>query len=258
MYGNYDTETKSLMRDTLLGSLFLQFRTYGINRLLEFFDGDTPTSDIEMVTEKIKNSSGEEEDAYLVFETDTEAVMNGEKPAYRRVPKSEVNLEDIRSGKAVLARHPSSYHLIGGQVQTIIDVGASLFQLKDQEEFEKFLNSNPAYKANLALFMIDTFGMLLFALLVNMMYGEAMQGDYNEIDWFTKWSYNVAIGVAQDGPVWSVLSSVVGDGSPPMLGALQNYINNIGSVITGKKNFFYGVANTFGATRELAYLFDSR
>jgi hypothetical protein len=43
-----------------------------------------------------------------------------------------------------------------------------------------------------------------------------------------------------------------------MLGILQNYGNNIMSVITGKKNFLYAVANTFGATRELAYLFNAR
>jgi hypothetical protein len=46
MYGNYDKETKSLMTTTLLGSLFLQFRTYGINRVQQFLDGETDTSDI--------------------------------------------------------------------------------------------------------------------------------------------------------------------------------------------------------------------
>ena len=83
-----------------------------------------------------------------------------------------------------------------------------------------------------------------------------MSGDYDEIDWLTKWSYNVAIGVTQDGPVWQVVSSVIGDGAPPMIGILQSFGDNAWSVITGKRNLLYGLANTFGASRELAYLFN--
>lgn len=68
----------------------------------------------------------------------------------------------------------------------------------------------------------------------------------------------MAIGVTQDGPLWTVVNSVIGDGNPPMIGILQNYTNNIMSVLTGKENFMYGLVNTFGATRELAYLFHNK
>lgn len=258
MYGNYDKETKSLMADTLLGSLFLQFKTYGINRLQELLDTGTSTSMIFMTTEKIKNANGELEDAYLVFSNDADAVMRGDIPAWSLVPASEVTPEMLKEGRAVLARHASSYYNIGGQINTLIDIGASLFLYKNQDEFARMWNSNPQYKANVYLFMIDTFGMLLLAFIINMVYGNVMQGDYDEINWLTKWSYNVAMGVVQDGPVWSVVSSVASGGAPPMVSILQNYANNAWSVMTGKHNFLYGLSNTFGATRELAYLFDIR
>lgn len=195
---------------------------------------------------------------YMFQNPNKEAVLNGEQLAYITATEDEVTPDDIRSGKAVPFRRYTSTHIIGGQVQTLIDLGTTLFLFKNQKEFEEMWNSNPTYRANVYIFLMDTFGMLLLALIINMLYGEAMNGDYNEIDWFTQWSYNVAIGVTQDGPLWSVISSVVGDGAPPMLGILQNYVNNIGSVISGKKNFFYGLANTFGATRELAYLFNAQ
>lgn len=256
MYGNYDQETKSLMTAKLLGSLFLQFRTYGINRLQQFLDGYTDTSDIRMVQQKIKNANNELEDAFIVFSSDND-MLNGTDPFAQLKPRSEVDLEDIKSGKAVEYRMPESY-TTAGFIQSTIDTGVTLFVYRNQEEFEKMWKDNPMYRANLSIFMLDTFGMLLLAILINALYGESMQGDYNDIDWTTKWTYNVAMGVAQDGPIWSVLSSVAGDGAPPMLSALKNYANNAWSVITGKQNFLYGIANSIGATRELAYLFHSK
>ena len=258
MYGNYDDETKSLMRDQLLGSLFLQFRTYGINRLQEFFDGDTFTSDIHMEEVTVTDENGNKKKLYVVENPNKEAVQKGEEFALSIKTEDEISLSDIKEGKATLFRRPVSHHIIGGQVQTIVDLGATLFLFKNQEEFEKMWKENPTYRANVRLFFLDTLGMAILALIINALYGNLMQGDYNDIDWFTQWSYNVAIGITQDGPVWSVLSSIVGDGTPPMLGILQNYSNNIMSVITGKKNFLYALTNTFGATRELAYLFNAK
>lgn len=256
MYGNYDEETKSLMTKMLLGSLFLQFKTYGINRLQEFFDGETDTSDIYWITHKIKNKNGELEDAWIVFDRNS-TLLGGDGEFAKLVPESEVPLELIKSGAATKARTLSSFHINGGYVKQMIDLGASLFLYRNQEEFNKMWNENPTYKANLTIFMIDTLGMLLLAFLINLIYGEAMQGDYDSADWFTKWSYNVAIGVTQDGPVWSVLSSVVGDGTPPVLSVIQSWSNNVWSVVTGKQNLLYGVASSFGATRELAYIFSN-
>lgn len=256
MYGNYDTETKSLMTQMLLGSLFLQFRTYGINRLQEFFDGETDTSDLTRVQQKIKNNKGEYEDAYLWFNKNNSA-LGGNGPFVEVKPKSEVPLEAIQQGIAVPYTRTESFHINGGLIKQFIDLGVSLWVFDNQEEFNKMWNENPVYRANVKIFMLDTLGMLLLAALINWMYGEAMEGDYDEIDWFTKWSYNVMIGVTQDGPVWSVLSSVVGDGTPPLVSSLQNWSNSAMSIITGKKNFLYGLASTFGATRELAYLFNN-
>lgn len=255
LYGNYDEETKSLMRDTLLGSLFLQFRTYGLNRLKTFFDGDHFTSDIHMEDIIVLNDKGEKEAMYLVENPNKEAVAKGEELSHIAIPESQVSLNDIRDGRAVRARRPVSTHVAGGQVQMMFDMATTLFIFKNQEEFDKMWNTNPYYRANLKLFLMDCFGMLLLSFLINMWFDGALEGDYDEIDWFTRWAYNVAIGVTEDGPLVSVIASVIGDGSPPVLGVMQSFTNNLMSTITGKQNILYGLANTFGATRELAYLF---
>lgn len=255
MYGNYDEETKSLMTKKLLGSLFLQFKTYGINRLQMFFDGETDTSDIKRHPLKI-TKNGKTTNAYRRINKDNK-LQGGDNPLLSIVPEDEVTLEEIKSGEASLLTGLTSSHRSGGYIKKMIDLGCTLFLYRNQEEFEKLWKENPTYKADLTMFMIDTFGMLLLALLINYMYNNVLEEDYEETEWYTKWAYNVAIGVTQDGPVWSVLSSVVGDGTPPLLSALQNWSNNAWSVITGKKNFLEGVASTFGATRELAYLFQN-
>lgn len=255
LYGNYDSETKSLMTKQLLGSMFFQFRTYGLMRLREIFNTGGSTSDIRMIVDKIRNKNGELEDAYMVENDNTDAVERGQEFVMKIVPESEVSLEDIRNKKASRSRRPYGYYSPPGQVNTLLDLGASLFLHKNQKEFEQLWNNCPGYRANVMIFMIDTLGMLLLSILIQQLFGEAMSGDYNEVDWFTKWSYNVAIGVTQDGPVWQVVSSVIGDGAPPMLGVLQSFGDNAWGVITGKRNLLYGLANTFGASRELAYLF---
>ena len=259
MYGNYDTETQSLMRQRLLGSLFLQFRTYGISRAKEFFDGPHYTSDIHMENlQLINEETGELEDLYLVVNPDKEAVARGEQMAYIPKLKSEVNPDQIRSGEAVQVRVPVGTYISGGNIQNIYNALTTLWIFKNQEEFDEMWNKNPEYRASLYMVLIETFGMMLLAFIINAIYEGALQGDYDDIDWFTQWSYNVAIGITQDGPLWSVMQSIIGDGAPPMLGILKNFSNNITSVITGKKDFMYGLVNSIGATRELAYLFNTR
>ena len=258
LYGNYDPDTQSLMRQKLFGSLFLQFRTYGLSRAKQFFDGSHDTNDIHMENLQILNDKNELEDLYLVENPNKEAVMEGKEMAYVPTVKSKVTPEQIRSGKATAVRVPVGTHVSGGNVQNIINLMTTLWIYKNQDEFEEMWNNNPEYKASIYMMLIETFGMMLLAFLINSLYKGALQGDYEEIDWLTQWTYNVAIGVTQDGPIWSVIQSIIGDGAPPMLGILQNFTNNITSVITGKKDFMYGLVNSIGATRELAYLFNNR
>jgi hypothetical protein len=126
MYGNYDPETQSIMRNTLLGSLFLQFRTYGISRAKEFFDGAHFTSDIHMEPLKILNSNNELEDLYLVENPNKEAVLNGEEMAYVQKVKSEVTDEEIRSKKAIAVKVPVSHYISGGNVQNVFNALTTL------------------------------------------------------------------------------------------------------------------------------------
>ena len=56
--------------------------------------------------------------------------------------------------------------------------------------------------------------------------------------------------MTQDGPVWSLMGSIVGNGAPPSLTILKQYMTNAASVLTGDASLIYGFANSLGATKE--------
>jgi len=46
-----------------------------------------------------------------------------------------------------------------------------------------------------------------------------------------------------------LLDGIVGDGAPPSLSILKNYMGNAMSVLTGNSSLIYSLADSFGATR---------
>jgi hypothetical protein len=101
---------------------------------------------------------------------------------------------------------------------------------------------------------MDTFTSLLIYGFIRIVYPEEALENMNDQDWWTRWSYAVATGVASDGPIWSVFSSIWGGGQIPVVSGISRWMTSAWSVLNGDQ-FLPAMFNTFGATRELTSMF---
>ena len=71
---------------------------------------------------------------------------------------------------------------------------------------------------------------------------------------YVEYTDGVATGVASDGPIWSVFSSIWGGGQIPVVSGISRWTTSAWSVLNGDQ-FLPAMFNTFGATRELTSMF---
>ena len=103
----------------------------------------------------------------------------------------------------------------------------------------------------------DSLFAMLFSALLGVIYGEDTIDNMSEEEWFTRWSYGIASGIATDGPIWEVARGIYSDGTLPLLSSLKRYANTASSVLAGNTNIMSAITNTFGATKELSGYFDN-
>ena len=246
LYGNYDKNTKSLLQKSLLGSVFLQFKTYSLQQFLQ----NTRDTGYINITRQRHVTTQEGEKIYYVISTTPEEFQ--EYGVYRAVKESE--LEGINSDKIVPVIEFAGSG-VGGRVATDFELAKDI--LFDKDKFMENWKNNDVYKANLYISLIDNLAMLFVAMLLRLMYGEDTIKDIKSEDWWTRWSYTVLMGVAQDGPIDQVVSGLIGNGAPPSIAALQTFYRNAHEVITGESSAIYGFMNSFGATRQFSGMFNN-
>lgn len=245
LFGNYDEETKSVMMHTFLGSLFMQFKIYGYARLLRYIKSPGAVNVIINSPKKEINKEGKlEEVCMVVNESGTDAEIKF---------KSQVTDEEWESGRVRVIREKNGVYM-EGNFQTMFKAFAAIATM-DQAAFKRILE-NPVAKYNLLMILWDSLFAMLFSALLGVLYGEDTIEGMSEEDWFTRWSYGIASGIAKDGPIWEVARGVYSDGTLPMLSSLKRYANTASSVLAGNTNILSALTNTFGATRELSNFFD--
>lgn len=115
---------------------------------------------------------------------------------------------------------------------------------------------SPIFRKNILAAMLDIFTSLIIQGLIRIVYPEEALDAMTEQDWWTRWSYAVMTGVAQDGPIWEVFNSVWGGGEIPVVGGMARWFNSVWGVINGN-DFAPALLNSFGATRELTSMLDN-
>ena len=247
LYGNYDNESKSLMQRTLLGSMFFQFKTFGISRMMEWWKNGGAIN-IMLPHDMVDPTTKER-----IFERlSTEAEMMMGKPKITYILESEITEDDRKNNRVRPVREViGAYH--EGRVQTAF---AYLIAMSKPEELER-LWKDPFKRANAFNAIHDLWLWVLLAGLVRLLYGDEIIETMNEQDWWTRWTYAVVMGIAQDGPIWEIAKSLWSNGEIPMISALSKYISTGMSVINGNTYVWNGVLNTFGATREFSNLIDA-
>lgn len=242
LYGFFDSEDKSLLTATTLGSLFMQYKTFlsaKINQHLKHGGWENIWNYHQCV-----NSDGE-----LMFRRNaTEEEIKDGKGDYINLPESKVESDPHADEFVPIMLESGTY--TQGMIQSTGSFILELLNCRSQEDFNK-LWSDERRRGQFLNGIFDTLGLIIFAALVKLWYGEDAVNNKAEQDWWTQWSYGVLMGFAEDGPIGNVVSSAVGDGTPPALSSIQQWLTTCNSVLAGNKSVANGLVSTFGATREL-------
>ncbi len=243
LYGYFDQEDKSLMCATFLGSAFMQYKTWLSAKLNQHIKspGFVNIWQRHQVTDENGNK------LYIVAASEEE--LNQGYDPIRYVIESDPNLDRYIQEDRALPWIIEEGTFQQGMVQA---TGAFLADILtwDMESFRRHWE-DPITRGQLINGLFDTLGMLLFAGLVQLVFGEDVVNNREQQNWVTQWTYGVLMGFAQDGPIHQVLGSTVSDLNPPSLIALQRWAQTANSVLAGNKSLAQGMVETFGATREL-------
>ena len=243
LFGNFDDNKKALIQKSLLGSFFLQFKTFNLQQFMQAVRAKGYTNIIRyhfrvdtngdrIVKVDLSDATPEEKMEYgdHRYMTEKEAKEKG-------IPPEKITYVVDVVGGATSGKLTSS-------AEIIYDVMSG-----DQAAFNEKWNASDVYKANVKMALIDNLGLMIIAALIRLWFGEEKVNAMQEQAWWTRWSYAVLMGVAQDGPINQVVGGLLGNGTPPSIAILQSFFKNSYQVITGEKPVLYGVLNTFGATR---------
>lgn len=258
LYGAYDKDEQALVHQTLLGGAFFQFKTYGISRLMDWWKRATEIN-------IINNEQLRDEDGKLLYErlnTPEELAATGEFSTI--ITEDEVSNTDILADK-VRPLKTTVGGIDEGRMQSTWAVmalayksqyGSTEQERKEAEEILKTKLKSPMFRKNLIAAMLDMFTSLIIQGLIRIIYPEEALNAMSEQDWWTRWSYAIMTGVAQDGPIWEVFNSVWGGGEIPVVGGMARWFNSVWGVINGN-DFAPALLNSFGATREMTSLLNN-
>lgn len=242
IYGSYDPDTKALMQSQVLGSLFFQYKNYGLQMLAGWLSEPTHIASDRLV--QMTTADGKK--IYKLIHTADE-IANG-SPIAEFITEDELTNEMLRQQRAepYMCWEGDPFE---GKLNTQFTLISAA--IKGDEEWLNHLKNSPIARYNTFMTLWDSLVMLIIQGIIAMIYGKEKTKDIKNQDWWTRWTYTVFHGMATDGPLLQTLNSVIGDASMPMIGTLQTYYRNAMSLITGKKNAAYAFLNSFGATRTL-------
>lgn len=241
MYGAYTKDEQALVHQTLLGGAFFQFKTYGISRMMDWYR--SPSQIAIIINDFLRDENGEI--LYEVLNSNEEVEKTGEYS--KIIPDSKVSLEDKASNKAAPIRIQKGA-IDEGRVQTVYALAVAAATNDPDLDYRM---QDPATRANVLRAMLDILTSMMIMGFIKIVYPEEKLTNMNDQDWWTRWSYAVMTGVAQDGPIWEVFNSVWGGGEIPVVRGVSRWITSAMGVIHGN-DFLPALVNSFGATRELS------
>lgn len=251
LFGNFDKDTRATISRTLLGQMFMQFKTYGYASLLTHIKTAGAINVFERhIAQEINEKTGKLENICLVVNSPEEQQRTGQY--FREVFESEVTEEMWKSGN-VSYRMDTFGSPMEGKFQSWVAALAAVFHASDRDW--KDIIDDPTKRFNLLSALFELLFSSIFSLMINKIYGEETLTNLTDEDWWTRWSYNVFNGVATDGPVWYTMESMFSEGTVPMVPILKRYFDNTLALVEGRSNVLQTLTKTFGATTELSSYF---
>lgn len=241
MYGAYTKDEQALVHQTLLGGAFFQFKTYGISRLTDWYRQGGQIS--IFYNQVFLDEDGDE--IWEVLCTPEEVEETGQSS--KLVKAKDVTAFERASGRA----QPYKVQMAAVDEGRLQSSYALIVAAYTQDPDLQYRLKDPITRYNVFRALMDILSSLMIMGAIRLLYPEEVRITMNEQDWWTRWSHAVMTGVAQDGPIWEIFSSVWGGGQIPVVGGISRWITSAMGVIHGN-DFLPALANTFGATRELS------
>ena len=261
LYGHYDDESKSLMNDMLLGSMFLQYKTYTTSRVEQWamtpgiyntellqFDKD-PTGEQLYKVHKGLDEYGMPDIEIMTRAQIDQNAINGGKSFDDMIKDNEV--ETSMSWKGIPME---------GMGRSYVKFVKDILHLNWEDLRKKW--NNPIERDNILIGLHDCLLMSLMMMLVTILFGLTIDGEVTtdtqkvaramqKKGWGASFMYNVAYGSFQDFPFWQTIGSMFGDLNPTVVVSAKRLVQNTGNVITGDKTIMQALTNTIGAAADL-------
>ena len=248
LYGHYDDESRSLLCDTIFGSIFLQYKTFLTAKLEQWtmHEGKYNIAQLEQQYDDEGNP------LYVGFYEDPDGT-----PHKDVILQSEYNnLDDTEKQKYRLYFDYSGLPM-QGMLQESVKVWKSLLSFNQEKINEVW--SDPTTRAMFKLQLHDLWLMMFMTALVTFIFGEIT--DTNEplnakkvsaavrkMGPVENLTYNVITGSMADSQLGNIIASF-GD-KPPTIGSLQRFGSSSMKVILGDASIAEWLTRNVGMLRD--------
>lgn len=255
LYGHYDEESKSLLYDTFLGSIFLQYKTFLTSRLEQW----TMHEGVYNIAQMEQQFDDKGNPMYVRFYEDEDGaphkdiLLMGEYESLPDDQKAKCQLYYDYTGLPLQGMLQESFK--------VVKTALSFDQKKLNEVW-----SDPTTRSMFWLQLHDLWFMAFMTLIINMILSNWLEIDNpkllnnskfrsqlrakaNPLEGFT---YDVITGSLADSQLPNILNSFTD--RPPMITAVQRFVKSSYDVIIGDQNLAYWATRNFGALRDFESL----
>ena len=251
------------MNDMLLGSMFLQYKTYVTSRVEQWtmtpgiYNTEMLQFDKDPVTGEQLYKVHNDLDEYGMPNIE---IMTREQIDKRHQEGKGKSFEQLMQEDAVEAAMSWKGIPMEGMGRSYVKFAKDIFKLNWSDLRDKW--NNPIERDNILIGLHDCLLMSLMMMLVTILFGLTIDGevttDHQKVaramqkkGWGPSIMYNIAYGSFQDFPFWQTIGSMFGDLNPMVVTSAKRLVQNTGNVITGDKTIMQALTNTVGAVADL-------
>lgn len=255
LYGHYDEESKSLLCDTFIGSIFLQYKTY-ITAKLEQWTMHEGVYNTEQLQQQFDNNG---KPLYVKYGYD-----ENNEPYKDVLLESEYNNLSDEDKKSCRLYYDYTGMPMQGMLQETCKFISALSKL-DSEKLKELWN-DPTSRIMFQLAMHDTFFMGLMIFLTNIIFGNIEDVKNPGINPSKVYQavkktgpienlvYNVINGSMSDFMFTNIINSFTD--KPPVISAANRFITSSMNLITGNSSITNWLTKNIGMLRDFEGLTD--